>query len=211
MADSFVPAFAESLPITVPAGSQIAVFSQGGFQVQRINTTANYPPTFALLRDQAAAQDQYVSGVLDASNAVTVKVIASGGQPTWYSVGTNPIVRSGGRLPSPSGSQALPANFAAINATATATVAQLLTGGITSTTAAAVVVTAPTAALIDAATTLAVGDSFDVVLINTGGTNALSISGGTGNTYIGTISTTVGGMTARFVKTAAGAFTVYRV
>jgi hypothetical protein len=207
-----VPAFGTA-DISVPASGAIAVASRGRFDVFQVLTGApNQAPTLVLLNSQAANPSggtaQYTSSAF--TSAATVRVQATGGYPANYSVGTNPVVSAAVESlgdPRPIN----PSNFQAINVSATATVAQLFSGGITSTTAAAVVVTAPTAALIDLAGTFAVGESFDVLLINTGGTNALSISGGTGNTYLGTISTTAGGMTARFVKTAAGAYTVYRV
>ncbi len=211
MALPVVPANAITAPITIPAGARIAVVSLGAFKVDQVGLFTNYPTTNQLgipVTDNPAGGTQFVSAAF--ASGATVIIDAYGGQDCWYSVGTDPVVNLGGRVATVP-NNVLPASFAAINASATATVAQLLTLGITSTTAGAVVVTAPTAALIDAATTLAVGDSFDVLLINTGGTNALSISGGTGNTYLGAISTTAGGMTARFTKTAAGAFTIYRV
>jgi len=208
MADNFVPAFAPTTPVTVPAGSQIAVFSQSGFQVSRATVTPNFPPANVLIRDQAPGQDQWVSGVLDPANAVTVTIDATGGQPVWYSVGTSPIVRSGGRLES--GGLGYPSAAQAINTSATATVAQFLSGYISSTTAAAVNVTMPTAAQLEAATTFAVGDSFECVFFNSGGTNALAIVGNTGVTLVGTASITSGTMRVRIVKTAASTFVVYR-
>jgi hypothetical protein len=204
MADTLCTPLGLSSDITVPASSKLGVWSLGAYQVFQQNSAG----LWILIKDQAASQDQYTTSAVSASTLFRVQ--ATGQQDVWASVGTNPVIRSGQRMAQPL-QKIDPTAFSAINATATATIAQLMSGYITSSTAAAVVVTAPTAAEIDAATTLAVGDSFDVVLINTGGTNALSISGGTGNTYLGTLSITAGGMTARFVKTAAGAFTVFRV
>jgi hypothetical protein len=210
MADLLVNPLGTTTDVTVPANSAISVWSLGAFDVFTLTAGVNQPPVSTLLASRAAGSDQFTSSVFSASVSTTVRIQASGQLQVWYSVGTNPVVRSGGRqqvhyqLINPS-------NFSAINATATATTAQILSGYITSSTAAAVVVTNITAAALDAATTLAVGDSFDVVMINTGGTNALSLSGGTGMTYLGVVSTTAGGMTARFIKTAAGAFTIYRI
>lgn len=208
MSDILVPPFAKTTDVSVAASSAIAVWSLGAYSVYTLSSGVNSSPVEVLLAQRAAGADQFTSSVFSAAS--TVRIVAEGGQPVWYSVGTNPVVRSGGRQQVPY--QLInPSNFSAINTTATASITQFMSGYITSSTAAAVVVTAPAAALIDAATTLAVGDAIDVVLINTGGINALSISGGAGMTYLGTISTTAGGMTARYVKTAAGAFTAFRI
>lgn len=210
MSDLLVNPLGTSIDVVVPANAAIAVWSLGAYDVFTLSSGVNQPAVQVLLAQRAAGADQFTSAVFSATVSTTVRIQAGGALQVWYSVGTNPVVRSGGRQQVPY--QLInPSNFAAINATATATIAQFMTGYITSSTAAAVVVTAPTAAALDAATTLAVGDAIDIVLINTGGTNALSISGGTGMTYLGTISATAGGMTARYVKTAAGAFTAFRI
>lgn len=83
----------------------------------------------------------------------------------------------------------------AINATATATAAQLLSRQITSTTAAAVALTLPTVVSLAAAinggaasrngTKLQVGSAFDVVIVNTGGANSLTMTTNTGWTLVG--------------------------
>jgi hypothetical protein len=87
----------------------------------------------------------------------------------------------------------------------------MLSGALQSTTAAAVALTTPTGTALDAASTFAVGDSFELTLINTGGTNAFSITAGAGVTLVGAISITSGGCTARFVKTAANTWIAYRI
>ena len=210
MADLLVNPNGTSNDITVPANSAISVWSLSAFDVLQVSSTVNGASSVSFLGTRAANGDMFTSSVFSATASTIIRIQAQGGADVWYSIGTNPIVRSGFRQLTPY--QVInPTNFAAINVTGTASIANLMAGYITSSTAAAVTITAPTAAIIDAATTLAVGDSFDVVLINTGGTNALVLSGGVGNTYLGTISATAGGMTARFVKTAAGAFTVFRV
>lgn len=212
MADNLVNLLGTTTDITVPANSQIAIWSLGAFDVFQVSQGVNTPPVPSLLVSRVANADQYTSGVFSSSLSTVVRIQAQGGAEVWYSVGTNPVVRSGGRMAQPY--QAInPSSFSAINTTGTATITQLMSGYITSTTAAAVNITTPNGSAIDAATTMAVGDSFDVVLINTGGTNALAlvVGGSSGVTFLGAISTTAGGMTARYVKTAAGAFTVFRV
>jgi hypothetical protein len=67
------------------------------------------------------------------------------------------------------------ATTVAINATATATAAQVATGYITSTSAAATAITLPTGTLLGAALSAAKGTVFDLYIDNTGGASAVSI------------------------------------
>ena len=101
---------------------------------------------------------------------------------------------------------------AAVNATATLTAAQLLTGIITSTTAAAVVGTLPTGTLLDAAADLAIDEAFDWSVINTGAANTFTVAAGTGHTVVGNMVVALS-TTGRFRsrKTAANTFVTYRL
>ena len=84
---------------------------------------------------------------------------------------------------------------AAINATATATVAEFRAGIITSTTASAVALTMPTVVSLAAninggaaarnGTQLQVGSAYDVAIIVTGATNAVTLTTNTGWTIVG--------------------------
>ena len=67
------------------------------------------------------------------------------------------------------------ATTVAINATATATAAQVAIGYITSTSVAATVITLPTGTLLGAALSAAKGTVFDLYIDNTGGASAVSI------------------------------------
>lgn len=67
-------------------------------------------------------------------------------------------------------------NKAAINATATATAAQVATGYITSTSAAATVITLPTGTLLGAAVGATQGTVFDLYVDNTAGANTVTIA-----------------------------------
>jgi hypothetical protein len=104
----------------------------------------------------------------------------------------------------------------AINASATLTIAQLLTRIITTNSATAVAFTLPTGTLTDAGILngqLLVNQSFDWNIINTGSSaGAITVSGGTNNTLVGsgTIAI-VTSATFRTVKTATNTFTTYRV
>lgn len=108
----------------------------------------------------------------------------------------------------------------ALNATGTLTAAMMLGGLVTSTTAAAVTATLDTGALLEAALialypNIAVNDYFEFSIINTGGTNAVTVATASGWTDGG------GGFTAAPAaqivarygvrRTAASTYTLYRV
>ena len=81
-----------------------------------------------------------------------------------------PVVSQNGFI---EGHQVTAAN--AINATATATAAQVATGYITSTSAAATAITLPTGTLLGAALGATQGTVFDLYIDNTAGASAVSI------------------------------------
>lgn len=105
----------------------------------------------------------------------------------------------------------------AVNATATMTAANVLGGIITSTTASAVAATLPLATALETALLLVypglqVDDTFEVTVINTGGTNAFTMTTNTGWTLVGTMAVAAN-TSARFWvrRTAANAYTLYKV
>lgn len=67
-------------------------------------------------------------------------------------------------------------NASAINATATATVDQVATGYITSTSAAATTITLPTGTLLGARLNASAGFSFDLIVDNTAGANVVTMA-----------------------------------
>ena len=104
----------------------------------------------------------------------------------------------------------------AVNASATLTIAQLLTRIITVNSATAVAFTLPTGTLTDAGILnglLLVNQSFDWNIVNIGSAvGIITVSGGTNNTLIGsgTIAITTSA-TFRTVKTATNTFVTYRI
>jgi hypothetical protein len=195
-----------SLDVVVPAASAIAVdCSGGGFQVlQLIAGAPHQPPQLVLLAESPAGSVvPYVSS--NFTNATTVRVQATGNVDCFYEVGTAPIVKYfKGEI-----KQSAPV---AVNASATLTVAQLLTGIITSTTAAAVTATLPTAAALDAATSFATTAAYEFDVINTGAANAFTIATATGWTLVGNMVVALSSSGKfRIHKTAAGAFSLYRL
>jgi len=89
----------------------------------------------------------------------------------------------------------------------------ILDGIVTSSTAAAVTATLDTGAVMDDATTMAIGDSFDWSAINTGGSNAFTVTpAASGHTVVGAgavDANTSGSFRTR--KTAADTFVTYRI
>jgi hypothetical protein len=104
----------------------------------------------------------------------------------------------------------------AINASATLTIAQLLTRIITTTSATAVAFTLPTGTLTDAGILngqLLVDQSFDWSIVNAGSAvGIVTVSGGTGNTLVGSgVLAITTSATFRTRKTAANTFVTYRI
>jgi hypothetical protein len=104
----------------------------------------------------------------------------------------------------------------AVDASATLTIAQLLTRIITTNSATAVAFTLPTGTLTDAGILgglLLVNQSFDWSIVNTGSAvGVVTVSGGTGNTLVGSgILAITTSATFRTRKTAANTFVTYRV
>lgn len=107
-------------------------------------------------------------------------------------------------------------NPTALSATATLTVAQLLTQILNVSGTAAKTLTLPTGALTDAgimAGALPVDQAFEWYIINTGtSTGALTLAAATGHTFVGNVTVAIG-TSARFLtrKTAANTFVTYRL
>ena len=104
----------------------------------------------------------------------------------------------------------------AVAATATLTIAQLLTAIITTSGTAAITLTLPTGTLTDAGVTapaLPVGGCFDWAVINTGtSSGAVTVAAGTGHTLVGGATVAIGTSAGfRTRKTAANTFVTYRL
>jgi len=102
---------------------------------------------------------------------------------------------------------------AAVNTSATITIANMKTGIITSTTAAAVTMTLPTGTNAEAGfNSLYTNFAFEWSIINTGATNSVTVAGNTGHTIVGSAIVTAAN-SGRFVsrRTAANTFVSYRL
>lgn len=192
-----------TVTVAVPAGESIAVYSQGYATVSRVVGFPNYPDQVAAVgtvNNSQAVFGPYASGA-------SIIIEATGGVEAQYEVGSAPVVKQDRReatvQPTP----------AAVNATATLTIGNLLGGIITSTTAAAVTGTLPTGALTEAGSDFLVDEAFDWAVINTGGTNAFTVAqAATGHTVLGNMvvaANTSGNFRTR--KTAASTFVTYRI
>ena len=102
------------------------------------------------------------------------------------------------------------------SASATLTIAELLTGIVTTSGTVAITLTLPTGTLTDAGVTapaLPVGGCFDWAIINTGtSSGAVTVAAGTGHTLVGGATVAIGTSAGfRTRKTAANTFVTYRL
>jgi hypothetical protein len=186
--------------VTVPAAESIAVQSYSATSVFNEVGYPNFPETQDLLG--VVENETTVFGPYAAGATIVIQAGASG---ATYAVGTDPVISDSGKYQT----QDTPG---VLNATGTITPAMILSGILTSTTAAAVAGTLPTGAVLDAASEFAVGDSFDWSVIATGANAFTVTAAATGHTVVGTGAVaTVTSAIWRTRKTAADTFVSYRL
>jgi hypothetical protein len=199
--------------ITVPAAESIAVYTKDVAQVYRKVGYPQIPESTELLG--VVTNGQTVFGPY-ASGATVI--IEGGAADVLYQVGTAPVVLE-------LYDDQLQGAPAAKTTAVTLTAAELLTGIITGThtVGGTAAYTLPTGALLDAALEMAIGESFDWVLINLSAAAAdtVTVTATTGHTVVGTMivasaHATTGllyGNAAQFRtrKTAADTFVTYRI
>ena len=186
--------------VTVPAGEKIAVQAYSPASVFQEVGYPNFPESQDLLT--VVENTTYVSAAFTNATNVTIQAGASG---ATYAVGTDPVVSDDGKFQ-------LQGTPGVLNATGALTAAMILSGIVTSTTAAAVAGTLPTGAVLDAASEFAIGDSFDWSVIATGANAFTVTAAATGHTIVGTgaVATVTSGAW-RTRKTAAETFVSYRI
>jgi len=186
--------------VTVPAGEKIAVQAYSPASVFQEVGYPNFPESQDLLT--VVENTTYVSAAFTNATNVTIQAGASG---ATYAVGTDPVVSDDGKFQ-------LQGTPGVLNATGALTAAMILSGIVTSTTAAAVAGTLPTGAVLDAASEFAIGDSFDWSVIATGANAFTVTAAATGHTVVGTgaVATVTSGAW-RTRKTAAETFVSYRI
>jgi hypothetical protein len=186
--------------VTVPAGEKIAIQAYSPASVFQEVGYPNFPESQDLLT--VVENTTYVSAAFTNATSVTIQAGASG---ALYAVGTDPVVSDDGKFQ-------LQGTPGVLNATGALTAAMILSGIVTSTTAAAVAGTLPTGAVLDAASEFAIGDSFDWSVIATGANAFTVTAAATGHTVVGTgaVATVTSGAW-RTRKTAAETFVSYRI
>ena len=192
--------FQGTATVTVPAAESIAVKSFSAANVFSEVGFPNFPDAQTLLG--VVENGTTVFGPYAAGATITIAAGASGAS---YAVGTSPVISDSG-LYQPQGTPGV------LNATGALTAAMILSGIVTSTTAAAVAGTLPTGAVLDAASEFAIGDSFDWSVIVTGANAFTVTAAAAGHTVVGTAAVaTVTSAAWRTRKTAADTFVSYRL
>jgi len=138
--------------------------------------------------------------------------IAAGGSTATLSVGTGGINTTGSLSgASVAGSTPISHSPVAINATATATAAQVATGYITSTSATTATITLPTGTLLGAAIGAVQGTVLDLYIDNTAGANTVTLAVATNGIKSDAANTTAasfGQLTVASGATGIGRFTL---
>jgi len=191
----------QAVTLTVAASDKLATWSTSRYLVTKSIGYPNVPATVSTVYDASGAN------TTSAFSVATSVTIQAGSTPLYYMTGTGPVISE--RF----NAQATQGDPGTLNATGTLTAALILGGIITSTTAAAVTATLDTGAVMDAVTDLAINDGFYWSAINTGGSNAFTVTAAaSGHTLVGAgavAANTTGSFLTR--KTAADTFITYRL
>lgn len=189
----------QAVTITVAASDKLATWSSAPYLVKK---TIGYPNLPATVATVYASSGLNTTAAFTAATSVTIQ---AGSSPLYYMTGTGPVI------PEKTFVQATQGTPATLNATGTLTAALMLSGIVTSTTAAAVVATLDTGAIMDAVTDFAVNDGFYWSAIATGA-NSFTVTASTGHTIVGT-GVVATGTTGSFmtIKTATDTFVTYRL
>jgi hypothetical protein len=186
--------------VAVPAGEKIAVQAYSPASVFQEVGFPQFPEANDLLT--VVNNTTYVSSAF--TNATNV-IIQAGASGAFYAVGVSPVISDSGKF-QPQGAPGV------LNATGTLTAAMILSGIVTSTSAAATTATLDTGAIVDAASEFAIGDSFDWSVINTGPSAFTVTSPDSSHTILGVAAVaTVTSAIWRTRKTAANTFISYRI
>jgi len=202
--DTLVSRQGNTVLLTIPAASTIAVWTTGKAYVYQVSQSAAVPIVPASTLAVVTAGVPYLPAVFSATLPTYIQIESAAEAPVYYNIGVTPF-----SMASVDGSyQDVPAT---LNATGALTTSLLSKRIVTSTTGAAVVATLDTGTVTDAAATWAIGDSIDWNVINTGG-NAFTVTAAAGHTIVGTavVATVTSGF-FRTKKTAANTFVTYRI
>lgn len=186
--------------ITVPAGESIAIYTKDEANVLLNAGYPNMPDSYTLtatVQNEQTVLGPYTDGAVLQINAGAAEVL--------YAVGASPsiIEQKGARIQGTPG---------VLNATGTLTAEMILSGIVTSTTAAGVTATLDTGAIMESAGEFAVGDSFDWSAINTGANAFTVTAAASGHTVVGDGAVAAGESGVfRTRKTDTDTFVTYRV
>ncbi len=203
MADTAIFRQGNTVTLNIPASSGIAVWTQGKALIYQIVQGATIPTSPQALLATATAGVPYSSGVFSAATKLVIENF--GEYPVFYNVGLTPRsltqIQSALYQPTP----------ATLNATGALTGALIMTGIVTSTTAAAVVATLDTGTVMDTNAIFAVGDCFDWSAVATGA-NSFTVTAAATHTLEGSgvVATGTSGH-FRTRKTAANTFVTTRM
>lgn len=199
MSYSIVYPNGEAISIAVASGAAVAVKTKGTAKIYQIVGYPNIPDTRDLLLTVTNGED--ATSVFTAAGTVEIEASAS---EVKYSIGVDAKVVDGESVVE----QGAPV---ALNATGTLTAAMMLSGIVTSTSAAAVVATVATGAVLDLASSFTAGDSFDFTVINTG-PNIFTWTAASGITIVGdAVVQPRDSATFKVRYTAADTFITYRL
>jgi hypothetical protein len=186
--------------VTVGAAESIAVQSYSPASVFQEVGFPNFPEAQDLLG--VVENETTVFGPFAAGATIVIQAGASGAA---YAVGVSPVISDSGKFQT----QGAPG---VLNATGTLTAAMILSGIVTSTSAAATAATLDVGSVVDAASEFAIGDSFDWSVINTGPSTFTVTSPDASHTIVGVGAVlTLISAVWRTRKTAADTFVSYRL
>lgn len=192
----------DSIDLVIAASDKLAIFSRSPVKVYHCYNNPNMPILWTLLTN-INADTEYLSSAFSAETHIRID---AGAADVLYALGTAPVITERRDIRG----QGDPI---ALNTTGTLTAAMIASGIVTSTTAAAVTATLNTGTIMDAALYMAINESFDWTVINTGSTNAFIVTAAaSGHTIVG--SGAVAALTSatfRTRKTAANTFITYRL
>lgn len=187
--------------VNLTAGQLLAVASVCPCQVYQVVGYPNFPATESLVGTVNGGETTFTP----AGGVAATYVIYAGACPAQYAVGTSPRNMQ-------QAAAALQGAPGVLNATGTLTAAMILAGIVTSTAGAAVAATLDTGTVMDAATDMAIGESFEWGVVVTGANAFTVTSPGASHTLVGNVVVPANG-SGRFRtrKTAAATYITYAV
>lgn len=187
--------------IALLAGQSLAVASPTPCQVYQVVGFPNMPSVESLVGTVNGGETTFTP----AGGVAATYVLYAGAAPVQYAVGASPRNMS-------QAASALQGAPGVLNATGTLTAAMILAGLVTSTAGAAVAATLDTGAVMDAATDMAIGESFEWGVIVTGANAFTVTSPGASHTVVGNVVVPANGSGRyRTRKTAAATYVTYSV